>query len=72
MGHSALPHLPHTASRKDLHTHNSDLLDLIRRCRQQIEADFAQMQLMDLENGRLHQLAFKKERKKAKKGKKDK
>lgn len=30
------------------------------------------MQLMDLENGRLRQLAFEKERKKVKKGKKDK
>lgn len=64
--------LPHTASQKDLHTHNSDLLDLIQSFWQQIEVDFAQMQLMDLENGWLCQLAFEKERKKAKKGKTDK
>ena len=34
--------------------------------------DFAQMQLMDLENAQRHQLAFEKKQKKAKKGKKDK
>ena len=68
-----IPHpLPHTASRNALRAHNSDLINLIQQCGQQIEADFGQMQLMDLENARLRRLAFEREQKRAKKGKKDK
>ena len=47
--------LHHTASRQDLQLQNSALFDLLHRADQQIQADYAQMRLMDDENGRLHQ-----------------
>jgi len=58
--------LHHTASRQDLRLQNSALFDLLYRADQQIQADYAQMRLMDDENGRLRQRAYAKAKKKGK------
>jgi len=47
------PALPHTAARGDLRRENQMLRDTIHLTEVQLEKDFTQMKLMDLENGRL-------------------
>jgi hypothetical protein len=61
------PALPHAAARKDLRHENQMLRETIHLTEVQLEKDFTQMKLMDLENGRLRKRAFAKEKKKAEK-----
>jgi hypothetical protein len=63
------PPLPHTASRKVLRQENIMLREIIRRVGVELEQDYAQMKLMDLENERLRQKAFAKDKRKAAKRK---
>jgi len=63
----AIPNpLPHTSSRHDLHQQVLAYHDLLKRTGEQIERDYAQMKLMDLENAKLRQRVFAKEKKKGK------
>jgi hypothetical protein len=59
------PPLPHTASRKALRQDNIMLREIIQRVGVELEQDYAQMKLMDLENERLRQKAFAKDQQKA-------
>ncbi|KAF8224610.1 hypothetical protein L208DRAFT_1510654, partial [Tricholoma matsutake] len=61
------PVLPHTATRQDLHHKNQMLCDTLRLTEVQLEKDFTQMKLMDLENGCLCKRAYAKEKKKSEK-----
>jgi hypothetical protein len=63
------PPLPHTASRKALRQENIMLREIIGRVGVELEQDYAQMKLMDLENERLRQKAFAKDQRKAAKRK---
>jgi len=56
-----LPPLPHTASHRALHEENAILQAIIEQVGVELEQDYAQMKLMDLENERLCQNAFAKE-----------
>jgi hypothetical protein len=47
------PVLPHTATRQGLHHENQMLQDTLSLAEVQLEKDFTQMKLMDLENARL-------------------
>jgi hypothetical protein len=60
-----LPPLPGTTSRQDLRAENMMLRDIIIQAGIALEEDYAQMKLMDLENERLRNQAFKKEKQKA-------
>jgi ABC-type proline/glycine betaine transport system substrate-binding protein len=53
------------ASRKALQQENIMLCEIIQRVRVELEQYYAQMKLMDLENGQLHQKAFIKDKRKA-------
>ena len=59
------PPLPGTASRQALMAENAILLDIIVQAGNALEADYAQMKLMDLENERLRKRAFEKEKHKS-------
>ena len=61
------PALPHTAARVALCCENEMLQDTICQVEVQLEKDFTQMTLMDLENGYLRKQAFAKEKKKMEK-----
>jgi hypothetical protein len=58
--------LHHTALQQALHLQNSTLFDLLHHADQQLQADYAQMWLMDDENGHLRQQAYAKAKKKGK------
>ena len=55
------PPLPGTSSWQALQVENMMLWDIIRQAGIALEEDYAQMKLMDLENGRLRKQVFKKE-----------
>jgi hypothetical protein len=59
------PPLPGTASRPALKAENAILRDIIVQAAIALEADYAQMKLMDLENERLRKQAFEKEKRKS-------
>ena len=61
------PALPYAATRVDLRLENQMLRDTLRLAEVQLEKDFTQMTLMDMENGRLRKRAYAKEKKKAEK-----
>ena len=61
------PPLPGTSSRQALRAENVMLRDIIRQAGIALEADYAQMRLMDLENERLRKRAFEKGKRKSKK-----
>lgn len=61
------PALLHTATRHNLHCENQMLRNTLGLAEVQLERDFTQMKLMDLENGRLRKRAFAKEKKKSEK-----
>ena len=63
------PPLPHTSSRRALREENAMLREVIERVGVELEQDYAQMKLMDLENKQLRQKAFAKDQRKAAKGK---
>ncbi|KAG6904318.1 hypothetical protein DXG01_010999, partial [Tephrocybe rancida] len=59
------PHLPHTASCKELHNKNNKLQAKLEEARVQLQKDYVQMQ--DTKNEWLHKWAFVKAEKKGKK-----
>ncbi|KAJ3551385.1 hypothetical protein NM688_g4733 [Phlebia brevispora] len=61
------PTPPHWASRNTLRDDNKGLRTLLKAATAQMTKDYAQMQLMDLENGQLRQRAFGQEKRKSKK-----
>jgi DDE superfamily endonuclease len=59
------PPLPNSALRQALQSENMMLRDIIEKAGAVLERDYAQMKLMDLENERLRQKAFSKDKQKA-------
>ena len=55
--------LPATASRKDLYEQNTVLFEILAAARDQLIRSYAQMQVMDAENGRLRLRAFSRTKK---------
>ena len=60
------PSLPHNSSRQALHHQLNELRAIATAACEQVQKDYAQMILMDDENERLRQLAFRKQKKRKK------
>ncbi|KAJ3484616.1 hypothetical protein NLI96_g5517 [Meripilus lineatus] len=61
------PRLLPTASRRDLRTENAQLRELLSKAGIELEKNYAQMRLMDMENGNLRQQLYNKPKKPSKK-----